>query len=67
MLQSSKAPIKDSQKSEFGAFNFSSILSYKLGKVLGQGAYAIVKEGIHKPTGISVAIKVYDKYKIMDI
>ncbi|CDW78152.1 protein kinase domain containing protein [Stylonychia lemnae] len=52
--------------SEFGAFNITSIGEYKLGKVLGQGAYAVVKEGVHKTLGSSLAIKVYDKYKLID-
>jgi len=52
--------------SEFGAFNITSIAEYKLGKVLGQGAYAVVKEGVHKTLGSSLAIKVYDKYKLID-
>lgn len=36
-------------------------------KQIGQGAYAVVKEAIHKPTGEKVAIKVYDRFKLMDI
>ena len=32
--------------------------------MLGQGAYAIVREGVHKETGFHVAIKIYDKYKL---
>jgi serine/threonine protein kinase len=34
---------------------------------LGHGAYAVVKEGQHKPTGERVAVKIYDRYKLMDI
>lgn len=52
--------------SEFGAFNLTQISEYKLGKALGQGAYAVVKEGVHKTLGSSLAIKVYDKYKLID-
>lgn len=37
-----------------------------MGKVLGQGAYAVVKEGVHKTLGSSLAVKVYDKYKLID-
>lgn len=33
---------------------------------MGQGAYAIVKEGVHKTLGSALAIKVYDKYKLID-
>lgn len=32
--------------------------------MLGQGAYAMVREAIHVMTGHRVALKVYDKYKI---
>ena len=39
---------------------------YELGKQIGQGAYAVVKEGIHKPSGERVAIKQYDKSKLQD-
>lgn len=38
-----------------------------MGKTLGSGAYAIVKEAQHKATGELVAIKVYDKYKLIDV
>ena len=36
-------------------------------KHIGHGAYAVVKEGTHKPTGEKVAIKMYDRYKLMDV
>eukprot|EP00347_Sterkiella_histriomuscorum_P008081 403346444 len=54
------------QNSEFGAFNITNISEYKLGKVLGQGAYAVVKEGVHRTLGSSLAVKIYDKYKLID-
>ncbi len=44
-------------ESSFGTSNCSDINVYTFGKQIGQGAYAIVKEGIHKPTGGKVAIK----------
>ncbi len=52
--------------SEYGALNYTSIAEYRFGKVLGQGAYAVVKEAQHKETGYNVAVKVYDKYKLID-
>ena len=64
---SSTTQSTNSSESEFGAYNFTAISEYKLGKSLGQGAYAVVKEGHHKHTGSSLAIKVYDKYKLSDI
>jgi serine/threonine protein kinase len=33
---------------------------------LGTGAYAAVKEAVHKTTGLVLAIKIYEKYKLMD-
>ena len=39
---------------------------YVLGKQIGQGAYAVVKEGINKTNNCKVAIKVYEKYKLLD-
>jgi serine/threonine protein kinase len=42
------------------------IQDYIIGKELGKGAYAIVKAGIHKPTNMKVAIKIFDKIKLMD-
>jgi hypothetical protein len=41
----------------FGTSNCSDINVYSFGKQIGQGAYAVVKEGIHKPSGGRVAIK----------
>jgi len=35
-----------------------------MGKLLGQGAYAVVREAVHLETGFKVAIKSYDKYKL---
>ena len=45
----------------------SSLEDYSLGKDIGKGAYAIVKEAVHKTTGIRVAIKFYDKTKLADV
>jgi len=53
--------------SEYGAFNYTTISEYKFGRQIGQGAYAVVKECYHKITGKTLAIKVYDKYKLLDI
>jgi len=44
----------------------SKISDYNMGGQIGQGAYGVVKSGVHKPTGRKVAIKVYEKYKIAD-
>jgi len=39
---------------------------YAIGKEIGKGAYAIVKQALHKPTSTQVAIKIYDKSKLSD-
>ena len=36
-------------------------------KFLGQGAFAVVFEASHKKTGHKVAIKVYEKYRMLDL
>jgi hypothetical protein len=43
-----------------------SLLKYKLGAVLGQGSYAIVKMGQYS-SGELFAIKTYEKNKLKDI
>lgn len=47
-----------------GALNFTHLSDYKMGKMLGQGAYAMVREALHIESGHVVAIKIYDKYKL---
>jgi MAP/microtubule affinity-regulating kinase len=58
---------------EFSALNSSlngesksTLADYNIGKQIGQGAYAIVKEALQKSTNKKVAIKVYDKYRLLD-
>ena len=53
--------------SEYGALDLTNIADYQIGKVLGQGAYAVVKEAQHRNSGFSIALKVYDKYKLVDV
>ena len=52
---------------EFSTPGCSDILDYHMSRQIGHGAYAVVKEGVHKPTGEKVAIKMYDRYKLMDV
>ncbi len=49
-------------KSEFG----DKINDYMIGKEIGKGAYAVVKQAVHKQTGTKLAIKIYEKFKLMD-
>jgi tRNA A-37 threonylcarbamoyl transferase component Bud32 len=44
----------------------NSIQDYTIGKSIGQGAYATVKEAVHKITGKKMAVKIYDKFKLLD-
>jgi len=39
---------------------------YIIGKQIGQGAYATVCFGLHRETNRKVAVKVYEKYKLLD-
>ena len=52
---------------EFSTPNCSQIEEYSLGHLIGKGAYAEVKECIHKKSGERVAIKQYDRYKLLDL
>ena len=39
---------------------------YSIGKTLGEGTFGKVKKGIHKDTGLTVAIKILEKERIVD-
>jgi hypothetical protein len=42
------------------------IEDYKILKELGKGSYAVVKKATHKPSKKTVAIKIYEKFRLMD-
>ena len=42
------------------------IAEYEMKKILGKGAYAVVKLAEHKKTKRKVAIKIYPKFKLND-
>jgi serine/threonine protein kinase len=44
----------------------SALEDYIIGKQIGQGAYATVFFGLHRDSGKKVAIKIYEKYKLLD-
>lgn len=46
--------------------NNAGLVNYTLGKVLGQGAYAIVKQAVHKQSKLTTAVKTYDKCSLLD-
>ncbi len=39
---------------------------YLIGSLLGEGAYAEVREVMHKPTNNKYAFKIYNKYRLLD-
>jgi len=39
---------------------------YNVGKEIGRGAYAVVKQCTHKPSGTKMAIKIYEKHRLLD-
>ena len=39
---------------------------YAIGKIIGQGAYAVVKEAVDKTTNEKVAIKIYEKSSLIE-
>jgi hypothetical protein len=43
-----------------------TIADYSLSSHLGAGAYANVKQAFHKSTGMVVALKIYEKFKLME-
>ena len=45
----------------------NKIDDYTIIKEIGIGAYAVVKQAIHKPTNKEYAIKIYEKIKLLDI
>jgi len=55
----------DSQAAN-GPLAGNAIEDYVIGKQLGQGSYATVCFGLHKVSSQRVAIKVYDKHKLLD-
>ena len=40
--------------------------NYIIGKRIGQGAYAVVRIGLHKDTQQKIACKVYEKFKLLE-
>ena len=44
----------------------NSLDDYVIGKQIGQGAYAVVRVGLHRPSNKKVAMKIYKKPKLLD-
>lgn len=66
MLDSIATLQKKSEDSEYSATNYTQFSDYRVGRHLGAGAYAQVKQVVHKSTGLVLAIKVYEKFKLME-
>lgn len=49
-----------------GASGGQTLQKYDIGCTLGQGSYAIVKLAVDQTTKQKVAIKTYDKFKLLD-
>lgn len=66
------APTRHDSKRGSNGSNCGTILQgtnvedYAIGKQVGAGAYAAVCFGLHKETNRRVAIKIYEKYKLLD-
>jgi MAP/microtubule affinity-regulating kinase len=55
------------EKDSFNPLDFRGrIEDYRILKEVGKGSYAVVKSAIHISTGNKYAIKIYEKYKLMD-
>ena len=54
-------------QSEYAASNYTQLNDYRFGRHIGQGAYATVKLATHKLTGAVLAIKVYEKFRLVDL
>lgn len=52
---------------DFSSPGCSRVEDYTLGQIIGKGAYAEVKECVHKRTGEKMAVKQYDRYKLLDL
>ena len=55
---------KENNNKEY--MNGGKIDDYLIGKEIGKGSYAIVKQAIHKLSGHKYAIKIYEKSKLSD-
>jgi len=62
VIKDTKQEILTTENMEFKG----KIDDYTFGKELGKGAYSVVKRATHKPTSKKVAIKIYEKYRILD-
>lgn len=62
--QNNSSEPRQSAPLEGSSSNKSFTDLYKLGKQLGEGAFSVVKDGVHKQSGNSFAIKIVTKAKL---
>ena len=46
--------------------HIENIDNYIIGKRIGQGAYAVVRVGLHKMLNQKIAVKIYEKFKLLE-
>ena len=46
--------------------HIENIDNYIIGKRIGQGAYAVVRVGLHKILNQKIAVKIYEKFKLLE-
>jgi serine/threonine protein kinase len=46
--------------------SIENIDNYIIGKRIGQGAYAVVRVGLHKLLNQKIAVKIYEKFKLLE-
>ena len=56
----------DNLSEEDSCSSAAGLEDFLIGKIIGQGAYAIVRMGLHKPSDKCVAIKIYEKSKLIE-
>lgn len=71
-----KPPLPAAKQSQTKLFNLTSeslraqedvqTQEYILGRQLGKGSYATVRQAVHRETRKQVAVKVYEKYRLID-
>jgi serine/threonine protein kinase len=60
------APPQDELEFCTAGSTINNLDHYIIGKRIGQGAYAVVRLGLHKILNQKIAVKIYDKLKLME-
>ncbi len=46
--------------------SIENVDNFIIGKRIGQGAYAVVRVGLHKLLNQKIAVKIYEKFKLLE-